>query len=579
MHRVTRRSVLEAGAAAGVSALAGCQRGPSIAVERVEVNPRRLYAGESVRVEAVVVNDGEEDGTATVAFAVDGAVVSSTTVRVPAGERVTASVSRTFEAAGTYALSVDGVDAGTIRVEPAIVVRDARSDARTCPAGSAVALAVTVENRATVRRTATLTATVDGRDRRSVAVDLAGGERRTETLRQDLGRPGERTVAVAGVPVATVTVTDAWRQFGYDAANTGRDDRTMGPTEAVEQAWTYTGRASRASPVVADGTVYVGFGNVYVESDRGGMVALDAATGAPRWRVETDGRVVEAAAVADGAVVFGTVAGNIRDGDTSGEVVAVEADTGEERWRVDAGGAVFGSPAVDAGVAYVGTAGGGLLALDVRDGSEVWRREADDPVIASVAVDGSAVYVGGRGARLRALSREDGSERWAFETAGPVFGAPSVADGVVYATGSSQDPETYAVSGALVALDAETGERRWRAATNEWTGTGASVGEETLIAGVGLSVRGYDRETGVERWTVEASEYGTAVASRPAVVDGTAYVGTSGVNGGSIYALSVADGSVRWTHPGDSALSSPAVLDGAVYVGTGFSSLRALRER
>jgi outer membrane protein assembly factor BamB len=60
---------------------------------------------------------------------------------------------------------------------------------------------------------------------------------------------------------------------------------------------------------------------------------------------------------------------------------------------------------------------------------------------------------------------------------------------------------------------------------------------------------------------------GSWVESTPAVVDGTAYVGSSDIH--ELRAVDVADGSVRWAaEVGGWPWSSPAVADGVVYVGS-----------
>jgi len=78
-----------------------------------------------------------------------------------------------------------------------------------------------------------------------------------------------------------------------------------------------------------------------------------------------------------------------------------------------------------------------------------------------------------------------------------------------------------------------------------------------------------------ERWSVDArGDTGTSVATSPAVVDGTVYVGAED---GRLRAISATDGSTEWTvDTGPNVANSPAVVDGTVYVGSNAGTLFAL---
>jgi outer membrane protein assembly factor BamB len=73
------------------------------------------------------------------------------------------------------------------------------------------------------------------------------------------------------------------------------------------------------------------------------------------------------------------------------------------------------------------------------------------------------------------------------------------------------------------------------------------------------------------RWKFKT---GAAVISTPAVIDGTAYIGS---NDHYLYAVNLADGAQRWQFKtGSRVTSSPAVYDGRVYFGSYDGNIYAL---
>ena len=78
-------------------------------------------------------------------------------------------------------------------------------------------------------------------------------------------------------------------------------------------------------------------------------------------------------------------------------------------------------------------------------------------------------------------------------------------DGVAY-VGSAD--------GILYALDAATGEERWRFATDVVFTSSPAVSQETVVAASGQSLYALDAGTGMERWRFEMSD---VLASSPAI--------------------------------------------------------------
>ena len=88
--------------------------------------------------------------------------------------------------------------------------------------------------------------------------------------------------------------------------------------------------------------------------------------------------------------------------------------------------------------------------------------------VSSLAIADGVVYVGSKDGRLYALDAETGQEKWRFKTDGQVYSSPAVAGGMVY-IGS--------LDGRLYALDAETGQEKWSFKT------GSPVPSSPAVAG------------------------------------------------------------------------------------------------
>lgn len=92
----------------GLSVFTVGMKRQAISVESVSMNERSIEPGDTVKISAVITNDGRLDGDYTADLTVFGERVDSQTVSVPAGESVTVTFSQTFNAPGTYEILVDG---------------------------------------------------------------------------------------------------------------------------------------------------------------------------------------------------------------------------------------------------------------------------------------------------------------------------------------------------------------------------------------------------------------------------------------------------------------------------------------
>jgi outer membrane protein assembly factor BamB len=236
------------------------------------------------------------------------------------------------------------------------------------------------------------------------------------------------------------------------------------------------GRIS-SSPAVAGGRVYFG-------SYDGNFYALDAANGALVWKFATEGErrfsarhlhgAEPAAEVMPDPFDFflsspAVVNGSVYVGSGDGNVYALDAGSGALRWKFHTGNVVHASPAVADGTLFVGSWDSYFYALDAASGKERWKFKTgeDANINNQVGIQSSAViadglvYFGCRDSNLYALDATSGAKRWSFSTKGSwVISSPAVRAGTVYFATSD--------SGLLLALDARSGAPVFSLKFNHW---------------------------------------------------------------------------------------------------------------
>lgn len=297
--------------------------------------------------------------------------------------------------------------------------------------------------------------------------------------------------------------------------------------------WSFhTGGRVFSSPVVADGTVFVG-------SDDHFLHAINAATGREKWKFPTGGNVRSTPAVLAGRVYFLSL---------DGDFYAVDAATGKLDWKFATEGEsrltvrglyglepslepipdpwdfLLSSPTVADGRVYFGSGDHHVYALDARTGRLEWSFEAGDVVHSSPAVAKGIVFIGCWNGVLYALDAATGSLRWKFATGTDkthfmqgIPGSPAVADGVVVF--GSRDNYIYG-------LDSVTGSELWRQENHaSWIIASPAIqnGVVYITASDSLKLRALSLKTGTPLWDLSYLAYSF---SSPALAGGHAYFGT-----------------------------------------------------
>ena len=260
---------------------------------------------------------------------------------------------------------------------------------------------------------------------------------------------------VAPVP----TRPEDWPMFMYDLHFSGRSpDQTLKPP--LKLLWKYkTGGPIQASPVVANGMVYVA-------STDHTLYALDAKQWGIKWFFKSGGIIRYAPAVWNNRVYF-----SARDN----HIYALNAETGEWLWEFRSETWMDSPPILSKGRLYIGAYTNKIYVIDATTGGlesqsmgrayidgveyvcaqgqlrpampqynvDTWRKLI--PFTYSYpAIANGVVYIGARDNRIHALDFESQQEIWSYPTKGFIDAAPAISDGVLYVT--SDDGYVYAFS-------------------------------------------------------------------------------------------------------------------------------------
>ena len=354
---------------------------------------------------------------------------------------------------------------------------------------------------------------------------------------------------------------EGWPMFRGGPANRGVTLNETGPHDGLDVRWTFpTGAPITASPVVADGVVYVA-------SQDGNLYALDSASGNfldafATWRrhyatptvrhgrlflnpgtigdcvdttVELDDRehrllavdtaFESSAALPDVGEYTGsspTFHADLGYIGADGQLVAFDRDG--KRWTVSVDGSIVGTPAVVRGGIYFATSTGQISALDASDGTEWWSQDiSTERLLASVvAGDGTLVVPGGEGT-CYGYELDDGTLRWSLDFGAPINSSPAVHDG---------DAVLGCDDGTLYWLDLESGDITGQFGTDEAIRSSpATDGRAVYVGSDDGCVYAVDFDTGDELGRFDT---GNHVVSSPAIANDGVYVGN---RDGVVYAF------------------------------------------
>lgn len=264
---------------------------------------------------------------------------------------------------------------------------------------------------------------------------------------------------------------------------------------------------SQLNPVLVDGNL--------IAADRDGVVmAINPTTGKTLWRVDlrTDVgqqssswwrkgepfRIAGGLTAADGVVYLGT---------ENGDVVALEASTGAVKWHQSVRAEILADPAVGGGMVYLTGSTGEVIALDDETGATKWRNTSETP---SLSLRGTAaptyaqggVFVGTANGKLVVLVSENGQPAWETRLAIPTGTTElhRLVDVDTRPVISGRQVYSVAYNGALYALDAGSGQVIWRRDYSSYQNL-LFAGGRLFVTDVEDTVTALDAQGGVEIWS------------------------------------------------------------------------------
>ena len=196
-----------------------------------------------------------------------------------------------------------------------------------------------------------------------------------------------------------------------------------------------------------------------------------------------------------------------------------------------------------------------------------WRYQSDRMSNLTPATDGQTVYIPQTGGALVAVDAERGQLRWRAEVGGELSSGPAIDDRSVYIATQYQDAqgEHPPVRGTLRALSKETGVTLWMR-TLPAPIRGGLVASQTAIFGGAVDGRVYsfDKRSGLTLWI---NQYSESISNQPAISGRLLYFGT---DAGSLFALDQTDGQLAWRYRSHGPIQGPvAIANAVVYFGSG----------
>jgi outer membrane protein assembly factor BamB len=270
------------------------------------------------------------------------------------------------------------------------------------------------------------------------------------------------------------------------------------------------------------------------------VAGLDRATGTVKWRFSpTPLQHGHSHLTSDGTTVY--------TGSLSGRVYAIDAATGAERWRTSVAESTFvvNDPILVDGVIYLALSmvtppyGGGVAAVRANDGQRLWiTMFPSDPqhatgVETGVGVSDALVVAGALDDRVVALDRTTGAVRLTIPGSSFRYpGIPSPLYGSNFVIASSRQTVVVAsLFSGVVGLDGNDGHVRWSNLALGGAVLDVSIVDDRVYLAASLVFDAFRIADGSIAWSIPAADFPNNVApfdwfsAAPAVDADRVYLG------------------------------------------------------
>jgi len=265
------------------------------------------------------------------------------------------------------------------------------------------------------------------------------------------------------------------------------------------------------------------------------------------WRSEAGARLSAGAGAGNGLALAGS---------DNGEVVAVDLASGQPRWKARLASNAVGTISAVGDRVIVRTGDGRLVGLDSNDGSRKWLYSRNLPALilhgsGGMTLAGDVLYAGFPGGKLVALNPANGAQLWEATVALP-RGATElerIADVVGNPVVDARRVCAVAYRGRVACFDRATGAPVWARDTSSNSGL-AMDAHNIYVTDDQDAVTAYDKASGRAGWRQDklARRQVTAplvLGDWVVVGDGEGYVHVLSAEDGRFVARARVDGAVR----------------------------------
>lgn len=333
-------------------------------------------------------------------------------------------------------------------------------------------------------------------------------------------------------PSSDLTSVSSLENWSMRGANPGGSGHVTGSSSVLKGTLIKSydlGMATRSSPAVLDGVIYIG-GDFKI-------IALHEEDGKTLWETPTNGPVHGTPAVAGDKLFL-----PLQDK----RLLALDLDSGTTRWEFVSNSPFIGSAVVDGGIVYAAAQDGQVYAVDADSGQGIWNLDMGSSVVQPPAVHQGKFVAGSSEGNIFVRNARTGDKRLRILTGSLLVQRPVIGDDRIYIISK----------GDLLAFDASARELPGEYPLN-------LVWAQVWIWQV--PVPRPPAQSGFEwRMTLPSGMGDFQVA--PAVTPEGLYLGS---DLGGIYAMDPLQGDILWQFQTPAAISmQPIVIGNNLYFGT-----------